>query len=411
MDYNLVDIELYNRLQAEVFNDALYWGDASPAFAENNIAICMASSNEYSPFISVIMQSIMHNSKPGCNYDFNILHTEISPQNQRLITESASGFERVSLRFVNVDEYIRGLTFYTWAHFNKATYYRLLVPYIFHRFPKVLYLDSDIVVNHDISELFETDITGYLAGAARDTHMVGRCMEAPRHEAFEYCTKTLALEHPENYFQCGVLLYNIPEMLKAFPSGRLIIEGAARKLQWLDQDLLNIMLAGRVRLLPNHWNVMIFNNEKIDEYNLEGEIHLDYFTARENPRIVHYVGRNMPCYRPSVDMYWYFWPYARNTPFYELLVSRMVDEKIRLAHIKEQQLKKLESKPAEKPVEKPVEEPAEEPGRKPVEKHGPDLKKTVKNRVVMPVVNLLLPRSSRRRQAVKRLYYRLRGWA
>ena len=35
-------------------------------------------------------------------------------------------------------------------------------------------MDSDLIVNADIAELFDTDVTGYLLGATRDADTLGQ---------------------------------------------------------------------------------------------------------------------------------------------------------------------------------------------------------------------------------------------
>jgi lipopolysaccharide biosynthesis glycosyltransferase len=96
------------------------------------------------------------------------------------------------------------------------------------------------------------------------------------------------------------------------------------KLRWLDQDLLNMLFHNKIKRIPNKWNVMISNiPDNLDEYYLPSNLRKEYFEARENPYIIHYVGRGMPCYMKEPDLYEYFWMYARKTIFYEILLQKM----------------------------------------------------------------------------------------
>ena len=45
-----------------------------PAFDNNNIALAMSSSNEYAPYVSVLIQSIIDNAKSSNNYDILVLN-------------------------------------------------------------------------------------------------------------------------------------------------------------------------------------------------------------------------------------------------------------------------------------------------------------------------------------------------
>lgn len=301
----------------------------TPFFKNNNIAICMSSSNEYTVFLSVVIESIIENSSKSNNYDIVVMNTNISQKNKQLLCSLTKNHGNVTVRFIEINEMIKNLTFYTWAHFTQFTYYRLIIPKIFKNYNKIIYLDSDIVVNADIAELYNMDVSKYLFGACRDTHVVARlnCND-PIHNQDYYMNQLFLLDR-RSYAQCGVMLINIEKMRRTFPEDFLIKEASCRHYTWLDQDLMNTNCRGMIKFLPNVWNVMVFNTPtKIDEYFLPEDLKKEYFAARENPKIVHYIGRSAPCYDPYGDFNALFWKYARNTPYYEYLLSQMMDVKI-----------------------------------------------------------------------------------
>lgn len=303
-----------------------------PFFNKNNIAICMSSSNDYTVFLSVLIESIIENRSKSNNYDIVIINTDISTTNKRNLCELTKGCGNITVRFVEVNEIIAGMKFYTWAHFTKFTYYRLLIQKVFRNYSKIIYLDSDIVVNTDIAELYNYDVKGYLFAATRDTHVVGRLhsdIEEYR-QMNKYYLETLKIPDKRSYAQCGVMLMNLTEMRGAFPDDFLIREASFRKYMWLDQDLMNTTCRGMIKFLPNVWNVMVFNTpERVDEYLLPPDLKKEYFDARQNPKIVHYIGRSAPNYNPYGDFNTLFWKYARKTMYYEYLLSQMIDFKIR----------------------------------------------------------------------------------
>jgi lipopolysaccharide biosynthesis glycosyltransferase len=295
-----------------------------PAFDRNNVAICIVSSDEYAPFASVVIQSIICNATSENNYDIVLLSDDMLMSNRWRIECQAKGHDNISIRIVDISKIVKGLDFYTWAHFTSKTYYRLLTPDVFNAYDKVIYLDSDIVVNHDIAELYQTDLQGYFLAAAYDTHVVAYCTQTPPLEQREYNKQTLKMENPEQYFQTGVTLFNIKTIRENYKSGYFLKEGLAHKLRWLDQDLLNMLCYGKIKRLPNKWNVMIANETPyVDEYYLPAELRKEYFEARQNPYIIHFIGRAVPCYTDKPDLYEYYWKYARQTVFYEIIVQRM----------------------------------------------------------------------------------------
>ena len=305
----------------DVYCDALI-----PAFSSSTatVAVCIVSSDEYAPFAAIVVQSAIVNATTENNYDIVILSDDMCLRNRWRIEKMAEGHANISVRVIDITKKVESFTFYTWAHFTSKTYYRLLTPDLFCAYDKVIYLDSDVVVNHDLADLFHTELGDYLLAAAYDTHVVAYCSQNPPLEQRDYNINTLKLKEPEIYFQAGVSLFNVKAFRENYERGYLIKQGASHKLRWLDQDLINMLCQGKIMRLPNKWNVMIANMpDFIDEYYLPQELRKEYFEARKAPYIIHYVGRAMPCYTTSPDLYEYFWKYARLTPFYEILLQRM----------------------------------------------------------------------------------------
>lgn len=304
-------------------------GTLYPAFSDNNIAVAIVSSNEYAPFASVLIASLIANATERNNYDIVLMTNDMLINNRQRIEKMRDGHANISIRIFDISQMVVGLSFYTWAHFTSNTYYRLLTPDIFAEYEKVIYLDSDVVVNHDIAELFHTDVEGFFLAAAYDTHVIAYCTQNPPLEQRDYNVKTLGLKKPEEYFQAGVALFNIKAFRMNFEKGYLIKQGQASKLRWLDQDLINMLFYGKIKPISNKWNVMINNQpENLDEYYLPPNLRKKYYEARQDPYIVHYVGKAIPCYTTTPDLFEYFWKYARHTDFYEILFQKMMNKNI-----------------------------------------------------------------------------------
>ena len=100
----------------------------------------------------------------------------------------------------------------------------------------------------------------------------------------------------------------------------------AKNWQLLDQDILNVLCAGRVKYVDMAWNVMTdYAGIRIDEIIAKApyDIFMEYKEARKQPRIIHYAGPMKPWNNVESDMAEYFWYYARQTEYYEVLLYRM----------------------------------------------------------------------------------------
>lgn len=360
--------------------------DIIPAFKENTTAIALVSSDEYAPFAAVVVASILKNAVSNYCYDIVIMTNDMLQRNRWRIQNLANNRENISIRILDISTMVQGLSFYTWAHFTSNTYYRLLIPDVFKNYEKVLYLDSDVVVNHDVSQLLQLDLDGYYLAAAYDTHVVSYCTRTPPLEQKEYNLKVLGMREPSQYFQAGVSLFNIVALRHDFEEGYLIKQGMNHQLRWLDQDLINKLFYGKIYRLQNRWNVMISNQpDNLDEYYLPEAQRKEYFEARCMPYIVHYVGRSIPCYTLQPDLYEYFWEYAKLTPFYEILIQRMVID--------------CSNKCVENLQSQMRHELRKEPLKEKLKKH------------IRTITDKLLPPGSRRRIYIKRFLFSLRKWS
>ena len=362
-----------------------YCTTIQPIFQKNFAAVALVASDEYAPFASVVVASIIANANLNHNYDIVVLTNDMLQRNRWRIERQAEGHDNISVRVLDISKMIENFSFYTWAHFTSNTYYRLLTPDVFSLYEKVVYLDSDIVVNTDIYGLFELDLQDYYLAAAFDTHVVSYCTQNPPLEQRAYNIKQLGMKNPELYFQAGVSLFNINAIRRDFEECYLIKQGVSHKLRWLDQDLLNMLFYGKILRLPNKWNVMVSNEpQNLDEFHLPDALRTEYYEARRKPYIVHYVGRSMPCYTTHPDLFEYFWKYARMTEFYEILIQRMaIDYAEKLAESVRIQMRS-------------------ELGR-------PSLMQRIKNSI-RSVADALLPKGSKRRIYVKRFLFCFKKW-
>ena len=138
----------------------------TPAFTENNIPIVFAVDRNYVFYLAVTIRSILANASAANNYDIIILEEELSKEDKQLLISILQGKQQISLRFLNMrsslDEFQN--SFYLCSYFTKVIYYRLFISEVLPNFDKILYLDSDLIVEKDIAELFRIDLKDcYLA--------------------------------------------------------------------------------------------------------------------------------------------------------------------------------------------------------------------------------------------------------
>jgi len=72
----------------------------NPIWDDNYTAIAMSSSNEYVPYLSVCLQSLIEHSSKDHNYDIIIFERSITDENKRILQEQICR-KNISLRFIN----------------------------------------------------------------------------------------------------------------------------------------------------------------------------------------------------------------------------------------------------------------------------------------------------------------------
>ncbi len=298
----------------------------TPVKKKDNVAIVLAANNYYVPYISTLLHSIAENASDTFTYDVNIFHHDITKRSMQLLKSEFSEKDNIHIRFYDIsdrrDEY-QGL--FTRGHFALETYFRLFIQDIMLEYEKVLYLDGDMIVNHDVAELYNTDVAGYVLAACIDPDTAG-LYNGYQKDKKDYMDNILKIEKPFEYFQAGVILFNLQEMRRRFKVQDLIEFAASYEWQLLDQDVLNYIAQGHIKHVDMAWNVMydwrgirlsgIVAKAPIDHY-------LAYVEARKDPKIIHYAGPEKPWNYPGCDYAEYYWAIARKSVYYELILSRM----------------------------------------------------------------------------------------
>lgn len=299
-----------------------------PAFesdAKKSIPIVFSASEEFAPICAVAINSILQNSSQDYFYDIVILESNVLDNTKNTLKYLVKGFENASIRFFNTYSITKNYDLIANAHLSVEAFYRFLIPDILPGYDKVLYLDGDIICDHDIADLYANDVSGYLLAAAHDPDLVGQ-INLPGSDLINYLTKELKMENPYDYFQAGVLLLNTREMRRTFSTEEWLTF-ASKRYRYLDQDVLNRYCQGRVKYLDMAWNTLIdCNHYRVPVLikNATGEISQAYQAARRSPKIIHYAGFEKPWKQRGVDFEIKFWEYARGTPFYEQLLFNVI---------------------------------------------------------------------------------------
>ena len=293
--------------------------------AYNIIPVFFAVDDAYVPFLVVALQSLIENSSKENNYMIRILYTEISEKNKEIIS-SKYYKDNIEIEFVDLNSYIEEIKskLHTRDYYSKTTYYRLFIPELYPEYDKAIYLDSDILIKSDIAELYKIDLGDNLLGAVTDEVIQSE-------EVFkDYVEKVIGVLNSKNYFNAGVLVMNLKELRKSKFQKKFIHLLEHVKYEVVqDEDYLNRICKGRVKILDKSWNKMPIGGDNIE---------------RENINIIHYTLTSKPWHYDNILYGEYFWDYASRTEYLEDIknIKENFDEEKQAKDIQEtQNLKKL----------------------------------------------------------------------
>ena len=291
---------------------------------ENVVPVVLAANEKYVPILYTCCQSIVEHCTDQYQYELYIFHTDIVPDSQKVFKDLLEK-DNVHFTFVNVGKMVHGYVLQAKQHITTETFYRFLILDILKEYPKVVYLDADMIICRDVAELYQTEMGNNLIAATLDADFAGQC-NMKTSDMKDYCKDTLKMKDPFTYFQAGVLVLNIKEMRKVTSVKKLLEMSDTGIYRFSDQDILNVVCEGRVTYLNMAWNMIFDCNHfrwhsviKYAPYRF-----LDaYEQARKDPYIVHYAGFLKPWMRPSEDFGYTFWQVARRTPYYEQILQNM----------------------------------------------------------------------------------------
>ena len=260
----------------------------------NEIPVFFAVDNGYIPFLGVALKSLIDNTSKKNKYAIKILYTSVTEENKARIKKYEK--ENISIEFVDLNKQLEEIKekLYTRNYFSNTTYYRLFIPELYPEYDKAVYIDSDTICLADIADLYNVDMEDNLIAAVPDG--VVQTIDPFK----DYVERVVGVADYNKYFNAGVIVMNLKELRKyKFEEKFIYMLGKIRFEVAQDQDYLNRLCKGRVKMIDYSWNRMPIMGKR------DGDINL-----------IHYNLGAKPWYFDDVLYQEYFWKYAEKTEFY-----------------------------------------------------------------------------------------------
>ena len=309
-------------------------GDVSTipyAFDGFKIATSLVFNGLFAPYAAVTIQSIIDHATPSSKYDICLLVQDVPDMVQKQIKYMTKGHPNVSIRFIDISKRMKKYVLYTERGYNSIIYARLMLPEILSNYDSIIYMDSDVVLNKDIADLYRVDLGNNYLGGVRDTGMLGWYYTIG-HPERDYMQKVLRLRHPEKYVNSGVLIFNNKIFHLDYPTDFIFNYISSRQWHWMDQDIFMTLFEDRIKILPQGWNVIDTRRDDLAVAKATGNVELvkSMIEAKADPYIIHYIGCGFLDILNSPDYAYIYWEHAKKSPFYEIVYYRCVEHTLRV---------------------------------------------------------------------------------
>ena len=268
-------------------------------------------TGRYSKFTGTAMLSIFENHNPPPqrlpSITVHILHDNTLTQDNREKFIYLAGRYNQLVKFYNVEELcpdkiseiIEAAPGVKNSFVSLGTFYRLMVPVIIPtELDRIIYLDSDLIVNLDIKELWQIELNDKLLAAFPETLNNGKVTKS-----YSLCEDGIV--KCEDYFNSGVTIMNLNRLRdeeNIITNGLLFRARNPRYQDYRDQNVLNYCFSTQALKLPINLNRFVIFARHYKETTQKGMIY-------------HYVGSSLPGWGMNFDL---------NDPFSKIWMNYFV---------------------------------------------------------------------------------------
>ena len=207
------------------------------------INVCLSCDEAYAKYAGVVIASILSNAEKDEKHDFYILDGGIE-QNTKNDLEKLKTIKDCEINFIKIDEsmFEEYKTVRTHYYITLPAFYRLKMASLLPDLDRVIYFDCDFVVCTSLKELYNVDFGDNIIAGVLDK-------------------KTKRLKENPTYINSGLIVFDLNKMRKNNIEAEFLkwTKSHMEKIKLGDQEIINEVLRGRIKLLESEWNVQSSN--------------------------------------------------------------------------------------------------------------------------------------------------------
>jgi len=277
------------------------------------ISLVCATDRNYAMPLALMLYSALVHLRPGVAVRIFILDDGLTEELRARVSRVVAGIAvPVSVQFVPVPACYDGYSLP--AHIARITYARIDLPTLLPPdLARVIYLDCDMLVLADLTELWEADMDGKTLLAVRDYWVPNVSSDL---SGVSTTWSILDIDPSAPYFNSGLLVVDLERWRQQHLSEKMkdYLSKYNDTQKYCDQDVLNAVTVDQWGALDLRWNVAVpilrhpeYINEPVGKL-LGGDLR----TLRKTARIAHFITARKPWKDMLLEpLSWRWWSYCR----------------------------------------------------------------------------------------------------
>lgn len=276
------------------------------------VNIACVCSEKYAPYLGTMLVSLLEKFDINKQLKIYILTEDFSINSQKKL-EHLKKIHDFEIEYIYINK--SNLDFLTSdikcpVHVAPIAASRILLPKLLNNIDKIVTLECDMLINDDISKLYQTDIADYAMAAVED-------FSNERHSKDLWGEKS-------DYYNTGVCILNLKKLREInyleIIKNKINKNGSRYQLQ--EQDIWNDALKNNIKRLDIRWNFYHSDPSEATRIkeNFIPKSEEEFKAACENPGIYHFLSE-YKCWFPTVKKKYIplYRKYEKKSPFYKII--------------------------------------------------------------------------------------------
>lgn len=216
--------------------------------------ICYITDNGYVQHTLVSMASLKTNKYPTSEYKVFVVCDNVDQDKKDMFKKFSDDKFKIEIVDVKNQDFEKK-EYEIGKYISASTYIRLRLPSILKGIDRVLYMDGDVIVQDDLTELFNIDMgENFTIAGSLD---YGTCISSLTWDKVDYIRNTLQ-GYERTYVNAGVLVMELGKLRKSkFEKRCKELYDTRKDFIYADQDIINFAEQRNIKVFPIYWNCPI----------------------------------------------------------------------------------------------------------------------------------------------------------